>query len=79
MQEDPGTEDALAVHVRAAARPGAENRRLAGYLMAACWPGGVDDRSEPVGRGWLRMWGPVTIVVDTPRCGCARGRCRICN
>jgi hypothetical protein len=82
MQEDPERQDSLATHIRAAARPTGESDRLTGALMAACWPSGCDDRSEPVARGWLKMWypaHPTRIVVDVPACGCARGRCAICN
>jgi len=79
MQEHSDTPDALSMHVRAAGRPDAETARLTRQLVSLCWPGGLSDRNEPMARGWLRMWGPSTIVVDVPRCGCARGRCRICN
>lgn len=72
-------DDALESHVRAAARPRGESDLLTAELMDLCWPGGHADRSEPVARGWLRMWGPVKIVVALPHCGCAHGRCTICN
>jgi len=78
VQEDPGTDD-LTVHIRAAARSGPESGRLTTHIADACWPGGPADRTDPVARGWLRMWGPVRIVVAVPACGCARGRCVICN
>ncbi len=69
----------LELHVRAAARPDPESLRLAQRLVGGCWPGGPADRSEPVARGWLRMWGPVKVIASIPACGCASGRCTICN
>jgi hypothetical protein len=79
MHEDRDMRDALESHIRAAARPLMETDRLSDGLLHVCWPGGTADRSEPVARGWLRMWGPVRLVLDVPRCGCAGGRCTICN
>lgn len=79
MQEDPEMQEAIEVHIRAADRPGRESAILADRLMRTCWPGGHTDRSEPVARGWLRMWGPVKVVVNVPECGCAHGRCTVCN
>jgi hypothetical protein len=82
MHDERHIQDTLALHVRAAGRPDAETERLTSYIVEACWPGGPDDRSEPVARGWLRAWArpaPVLIVVDVPRCRCATGRCTICN
>jgi len=52
---------------------------LADSLHRWCWPGGGEDRTEPVARGWVRRWGPNLldeIVVD---CTCAHGRCSLCN
>ena len=82
MHEHPELPDALTVHIRAAGRPDIESERLGRLLVAACWPGGIADRCEPIARGWLRTWfppAPTRLVVDVPQCGCARGRCRICN
>jgi hypothetical protein len=72
-------DDAISDYIRAAARPDGETRRLITYILSSCWPGGMDDRSEPVARGWLRMWGPVKLIADVPTCGCEHGRCTICN
>lgn len=79
MHDESEFAGTVELHVRAASRPDDETARLTSYLVEACWPGGLGDRSEPVARGWLRMWGPTRIVVDVPRCGCAQGRCTICN
>ncbi len=69
----------LALHIRAASQPSAESQRLLRVLTTALWPGGAADRTDRVARGWLRMWGPVQVVVDQPHCGCAHGLCAICN
>jgi hypothetical protein len=79
MQEDPEMQDSIELHVRAAGRPDYESILLADRLLQICWPGGVSDRSEPVARGWLRMWGPVKIIATPPACTCAQGRCPVCN
>ncbi len=79
MPDHPELPDTLAVHIRAAARPDGESARLTRAVLDGCWPGGSHDRTEPVARGWLRMWGPVKVVVSPPRCGCQSGRCTICN
>jgi hypothetical protein len=44
-----------------------------------CWPGGLADRSEPVARGWLRLWRPARSAGMVPRCSCAAGHCAVCN
>lgn len=79
MQERPELPETLVRHIRAAARPGGESERWTERLLAAAWPGGTEDHTDAVARGWLRMWGPVRVVADVPDCGCARGRCLICN
>jgi hypothetical protein len=65
--------DDLAALIRGTGRPGS----LA-LLLARCWPGG-GDRSEPAGRGWVRAWGPARSAARVPACGCATGRCGVCN
>ena len=47
-------------------------------LLDRCWPGGAD-RSVPVARTWLRAWGPSRTGAPIPACGCATGRCDVCN
>ena len=79
MPNYPELPDMLALHIRAAARPSGESERLTRVLSNALWPGGSADRSDPIARGWLRMWGPVQVVAEPPRCGCADGHCTICN
>jgi hypothetical protein len=79
MFEHPEAPDTLASHIRAATRADGEKIRLTARLVAAAWPGGTEDRTDAVGRGWLRIWGPVRVVADVPPCGCAQGHCLICN
>ena len=69
----------IAEHIRAVARPTGETARLTRLLVGVCWPGGTSDSTDPVARGWLRMWGPIRIVVDVPPCECHTGHCKLCN
>lgn len=78
MDDDSLTHE-LALHIRAARRPEHEALLLADQLLRHCWPGGQADRSEPVARGWLRMWGPVKVIANVPACTCPSGHCTICN
>jgi hypothetical protein len=43
--------------------------------------GGAADRSHPGALDWLRRWRPRHPVsgADIPACGCAAGRCVVCN
>jgi hypothetical protein len=52
---------------------------LADSLHRWCWPGGAADRTEPVGRGWVRRWGPNLLGEVAFDCTCARGHCSLCN
>ena len=72
MPENPMYE-----HIRAAAT--SERRGLTTRMVAACWPGGQGDRSEPAARAWLRLWHPARIEAPLPVCVCAEGRCGLCN
>jgi hypothetical protein len=52
------------------------------HLIArSSWPGGSADHTRPAAREWLRRWDPRHPVSggDVPDCGCASGRCAICN
>jgi hypothetical protein len=64
-------------HIRAAAD--AEHIVVAARKLAACWPGGTGDRTEPAARGWLRHWRPARAAAAIPACSCPDGRCVICN
>ena len=52
---------------------------LAESLHRWCWPGGGDDRTEPVARGWVRRWGPNLLGEVAVDCACAQGCCQLCN
>jgi hypothetical protein len=56
---------------------------MAARMLRTCWPGGPNDRTEPAARGWLSRWHPVAaaaaVAVAVPECGCASGRCTVCN
>ncbi len=63
----------------AASRSVSETRRLAERLLAQSWPGGAVDRTEPSARAWLKQWRPARFAASVPVCGCADGRCTVCN
>ena len=72
--------DELCEHIRLASDPDAlETHALTADIVAAYWPGGVDDRSDPVARHWLRRWRPQRTGTPFPVCTCLVGRCGICN
>jgi hypothetical protein len=50
-----------------------------GSLFPRCWPGGFVDRRDPLGSEWLRRAGFTPAQAQMPECGCAKGRCEICN
>ena len=79
MDREPSTRDNIARQLDAAERPGSKPGRLLRDLGGMCWPGGVEDRTEPLARGWLSLCGPQLLVVETPTCRCAEGDCDICN
>jgi hypothetical protein len=71
--------DHLATHIRAA-RSG-QTARLMARAARAEWPGGVADRVQPGALDWVRRWRPRHPLGggSVPRCGCATGRCLVCN
>jgi hypothetical protein len=72
--------ESISDHIAAiAARTPAEGRRLADLLTGVCWPGGGADHLEPAATAWLRRWTPARAGAATHACGCAGGRCGICN
>jgi hypothetical protein len=60
------------------ARPDA-GTRVAKYVFDTCWPGGGTDRTIQAARAWVDDWRPERVAIDLTGCGCATGRCRICN
>jgi hypothetical protein len=75
-----GSSDELRVHIESiSARSHADVQALTEDISGRAWPGGQTDRTEPVALGWLRRWrasGPAPVA---PLCGCAQGRCLLCN
>ena len=71
---DPNIEALL----RGAVTPGAPDMADLAALRLRCWPGG-GDRSVRIALEWLRRWGPSRAMAPAPQCGCATGRCGVCN
>jgi hypothetical protein len=73
-------DDDVRAHIESiASRSQLEVRRLTERLSGRSWPGGASDRSEPGALGWLTRWNASGPVPLTPLCGCASGRCLLCN
>ena len=67
-------------HVRRLGRQAPESAdHLAQALLDRCWPGGADDRLDPVAIEWVRRWRRTTLAAAQVDCSCADGRCGICN
>jgi len=60
-------------------RAATDSERLVATMLRCCWPGGSNDRSEPIALEWVRQWGPTRGVLVPLACSCAAGRCRLCN
>jgi len=75
-----GSNNDVRTHIESiATRSERELRQLMNRLSGLSWPGGSGDRSEPGALKWLSRWkrsGPVPLL---PHCGCASGRCLLCN
>lgn len=72
--------DSIRHHISAiATRSVPDNLRLTHQLHVGCWPGGGADHVEPAALEWLRRWAPKTDAEPALVCGCAAGRCGICN
>jgi hypothetical protein len=72
--------DPIHDHIEAAgSRPDGETRRLTSRIVARCWPGGAEDRVEPVALAWVRRWRPAKAAVAVPACSCTAGHCPVCN
>jgi hypothetical protein len=69
-------DDPIPHHIRAiAARTAADDEALVTRLARDCSP----DRTEPAALPWVRRWAPVRLGAGLPVCGCAAGRCAVCN
>jgi hypothetical protein len=79
MERRPLTRQNVARHVRRAVRPGSGSARLLGDLSGICWPGGTEDRIEPLALSWFSLAEPELLPVETPVCRCGQGVCQICN
>jgi hypothetical protein len=73
-------ESELRTHLRAADGriPGGPHS-LTARVIAWCWPGGPDDRSDRVALEWVRRWRPEKSGARLPLCSCETGRCAVCN
>jgi hypothetical protein len=72
--------DEIQAHIAAILSHSQRDRQhLADRLSSRAWPGGGSDRSEPGALGWLRRWRPSGPAPLLPLCGCASGRCDLCN
>ena len=63
----------------ATVRAESEARCLADTLSRRCWPNDAPDRTDPVALEWVRRWGPSRAPAISLACGCASGRCSVCN
>jgi hypothetical protein len=78
MAEPP--RDDLLAHIHSiGSRTNEDVARLAQALRRRSWPAGDRDVSEPIAAGWLQRWRPGGPAPDLPFCGCANGRCLVCN
>jgi hypothetical protein len=67
-------------HLEALSRRAPEDhQRVATVLASQCWPGGAADRVHRSALDWVRRWGPNRVTGLMPVCGCADGRCGVCN
>jgi hypothetical protein len=74
-----GSPDDVLAHIASiASRTRRDAELLANVLHGRSWPGG-GDRSEPGALDWVRRWRPAGPTPPTPLCGCASGRCLLCN
>ena len=78
MSRDPRPDDARDHIASIAARSDADTARLAAMMQRACWPGG-GDRTERAAVAWLKRWRPSSGGAPRIVCGCAQGRCALCN
>jgi hypothetical protein len=79
MDAHPGDPD-IAAHIESVASADASDTgRLVSAMLGRCWPGGTGDRTEAAALEWVRRWGPRSAGAIPPTCGCALGRCRVCN
>jgi hypothetical protein len=75
-----GSSDELRAHIESiSSRTQRDVQALTRRLNGRAWPGGPNDRSEPGALAWLRRWRARGPAPSLPLCGCANGRCQVCN
>lgn len=79
MHESPQDAFLAAIVDSVRTRSQIQTAALGASLERRCWPGGTADRSEPAALPWVRRWGPARVTPSLPACGCAAGRCPVCN
>jgi hypothetical protein len=75
----PHDDDVLAHIASISSQTHRDADQLAETLHGRSWPGGSSDRSEPGALAWVRRWRPGGPAPLAPLCGCAKGRCLLCN
>ena len=79
MHESPQDAFLAAIVESVRTRSQVQAAALEASLERRCWPGGTADHVEPGALPWVRRWGPTRMAPALPECGCAEGRCRVCN
>ena len=79
MHESPQDAFVVAIVESVRTRSSIQTAALEASLERRCWPGGTADRSDPGALPWVRRWGPTRMAPAPPDCGCAEGRCHVCN
>ena len=73
-------EDEVLAHIESiSSRTRHDGLQLADVINSRLWPGGSTDRTEPGAVDWLRRWRPDGPAPLPLVCGCATGRCLLCN
>jgi hypothetical protein len=79
MHESPQDAFLAAIVESVRTRSQIQTAALSASLERRCWPGGTADTTEPAALPWVRRWGPTRMTPSLPACGCADGRCNVCN
>jgi len=79
MAEPSRDENVLAHIASISKRTPGDAQQLTEALRGRAWPGGSADRSEPGALAWLQRWRPGGPTPLPAACGCASGRCLVCN
>jgi len=79
MEKPRRDDDVLAHIVSISTRSQRDVDQLAGILRGRAWPGGSADHREPGALAWVKLWRPHGPAPASASCGCASGRCLLCN